>query len=105
MIWFLIIWTLTTLGFLHLPAVCLSTKSKSLLKKKLQQTRLATTVGWFLLIVSLLICLTQGHWSTEISYWVGVISFAALFVGLCLSYFEQKLRISLFQFYSYLYSA
>ncbi len=41
----------------------------------LQQTRLATTVGWLLLIVSLLICLTQGHWSTEISYWVGVISF------------------------------
>ncbi len=36
----------------------------------LQQTRLATTVGWLLLIVSLLICLTQGHWSTEISYWI-----------------------------------
>ncbi|MDH1705744.1 DUF3325 domain-containing protein [Acinetobacter johnsonii] len=93
MIWFLIIWTLATLGFFSL-ASSMSKHQKQIFAKELtlQQTRLATTVGWLLLIVSLLICLTQRHWSTEISYWVGVITFAALFVGLCLSYFEQKIK-------------
>lgn len=93
MIWFLIIWSLTTLGFFSL-ASSMTKHQKQIFAKELtlQQTRLATTVGWILLIVALLICLPQGHWSTEISYWIGVLSFAALFVGLCLSYFEQHIR-------------
>ena len=93
MIWFLVIWALTVLGFFAL-ASSMSKHQKQIFAKELtlQQTRLATTVGWFLLIVSLLICLTQGHWSTEISYWIGVISFAALFVGLCLRKKKKKIK-------------
>ena len=93
MIWFLMIWALATLGFFAL-ASSISKHQKQIFNKELtlQQTRLATTIGWLLLIVSLFICLTQGHWSTEISYWVGVITFAALFIGVCLSYFEQKIK-------------
>ena len=57
MIWFLIIWTLATLGFFSL-ASSMSKHQKQIFAKELtlQQTRLATTVGWLLLIVSLLIC-------------------------------------------------
>ena len=48
MIWFLIIWTLATLGFFAL-ASSMSKHQKQIFAKELtlQQTRLATTVGWF----------------------------------------------------------
>lgn len=88
MIFFLCIWSLSCLGFFAL-ASSMSKHQKQFFSKELSlgQTRLATLVGWCLLIVTLLICLSLGTPSNNISYWFGALTIAALSVGLCISYF------------------
>ncbi len=43
-------------------------------------------LGWALLVVSLLPCLALGSTSLAITVWAGTLSFAALALGLLLSY-------------------
>ena len=93
MIFFLLIWALTTLGFFAL-ASSMSKHQKQLFGQELDvsKTKLATIVGWVLLILALVLCLFTGAVSNMISYWIGSLTFAALVVGLTLSYAESKAK-------------
>ncbi|WP_180065030.1 MULTISPECIES: DUF3325 domain-containing protein [unclassified Acinetobacter] len=90
MMFFLLIWALSSLGFFAL-ACSMSKHQKQFYSKELSvgQTRLATLVGWALLIIALIICLSLGTPSNNISYWFGALTIAALFVGLCISYIAE----------------
>ena len=93
MIFFILIWSMCTVAFFAL-ASSMSKHQKQIFGHELDasKTRYATIVGWVLLIVALVTCMTQGNFSNMISYWVGVLSFAALFVGLILSYFADQIK-------------
>lgn len=93
MMFFLLIWSLSSLAFIAL-ASSMSKHQKQIFGNELnaKQTRYATIIGWLLLTFSLVICILSGKLSNMLSFWVGVISFAALFVGVSLSYFEQKIK-------------
>ncbi len=88
MIFFLLIWSLSSLGFFAL-ACSMSKHQKQFFQHELSvgKTRLATLFGWCLLILALVLCLSLGTPSNDISYWFGALTIAALFVGLCISYF------------------
>ena len=90
---FLLIWSLSSLAFIAL-ASSMSKHQKQIFGNELNtiQTRYATIIGWLLLTFSLVICILSGKLSNMLSFWVGVLSFAALFVGVSLSYFEQKIK-------------
>lgn len=93
MMFFLLIWSLFSLAFIAL-ASSMSKHQKQIFGNELnaKQTRYATIIGWLLLTFSLVICILSGKLSNMLSFWVGVLSFAALFVGVSLSYFEQKIK-------------
>ena len=93
MIFFILIWSLTCLAFFAL-ACSISKHQKQIFNRPLdvKQTHLATIAGWSLLIISLMICLMVGKISNMVSYWVGALTFSALFVGLCLSYFPTRIQ-------------
>ena len=93
MMFFLFIWAMSSLGFFAL-ASSMAKHQKQIFGYELKplHSRIFKIAGWILLILALALCTTQGHWSTHISYWVGTISFAALFSGLCLSYYPQLCR-------------
>ena len=93
MMFFLLICSLSSLAFIAL-ASSMSKHQKQIFGNELnaKQTRYATIIGWLLLTFSLVICTLSGKLSNMLSFWVGVISFAALFVGVSLSYFEQKIK-------------
>ena len=93
MIFFILIWSICTVAFFAL-ASCMSKHQKQIFGRELtaSKTKLATLVGWVLLIIALVICITHGNLSNMISYWVGALTFSALFVGLCLSYFAHKAK-------------
>ena len=94
MIFFLLIWSLTTLGFIAL-AGSMSKHQKQMFGKELDanKTRLATIIGWVLLIIGLILCLFAGTVSNMVSYWLGSLTFAALAVGLSLTYLESKIKV------------
>lgn len=94
MSWFILVWALCNLGFIAL-ACSMSKHQKQIFKRELdpQKTRLATVIGWILLVLGLISCLIyQDSISNMISYWLGVLSFSALAVGLSLSYFENHVK-------------
>lgn len=94
MMFFLLIWSLCSLAFIAL-ASSMSKHQKQIFGNEFnaKQTRYATIIGWLLLTFSLVICIIlSGKLSNMLSFWVGVLSFAALFVGVSLSYFEQKIK-------------
>lgn len=93
MMFFLLICSLSSLAFIAL-ASSMSKHQKQIFGNQLnaKQTRYATIIGWLLLTFSLVICILSGKLSNMLSFWVGVLSFAALFVGVSLSYFEQKIK-------------
>ena len=93
MMFFLLIWSLSSLAFIAL-ASSMSKHQKQIFGNELNaiQTRYATIIGWLLLTFSLVICILSGKLSNMLSFWVGVLSFAALCVGVSLSYFEQKIK-------------
>lgn len=94
MMFFLLIWTLTSLGFFAL-AMSMSKHQKKIFDTELDpaKTLLATILGWLLLIIALILCLLTGAVSNMISYWLGSLTFAALVVGLSLSYLESKIKV------------
>ena len=94
MIFFLLIWAMNTLGFITL-ASSMSKHQKQFFGHELpaSRTKLAIYLGWILLILALILSLLPNTLSNGISYWVGVLTFSALFVGLTLSYFSHKIKI------------
>ncbi|WP_111860120.1 DUF3325 domain-containing protein [Acinetobacter sp. CFCC 10889] len=94
MIFFILIWSVCNLGFFAL-ASAMSKHQKQIFNKTLseQQTRILSGLGWLLLIIAMIICAYSGNLSNMLSYWVGVLTFSALFVGLCLSYIAEKIKI------------
>lgn len=94
MIFFLLIWTIATLGFFAL-ASSMSKHQKQIFGHEFNssRTKLAAIVGWILLIISLTLSIVPNTLSNGISYWAGVLTFAALFVGLSLTYFAHKIKI------------
>lgn len=93
MIFFISIWSLISLAFFAL-ATSIAKHQKQIFGHELlaNQTRLSTILGWLLLTISVIICMLNGQLSNMISYWIGTLSFSALFVGLCFSYFDSKIR-------------
>ncbi|OTG68205.1 hypothetical protein B9T25_05810 [Acinetobacter sp. ANC 4470] len=93
MIFFVLIWSICAVAFFAL-ASCMSKHQKQIFGRELtpSKTRLATFTGWILLIIALAICITHGSLSNMISYWIGALTFSALFVGLYLSYFAHKAK-------------
>lgn len=94
MMFYLVIWALSCLGFFALAAsMCKHQKQMFGKELSLLQTRSVSFIGWFILLVALVLCLCIGAISNMFSYWLGTLSIAALFVSLCLSYFETKIKI------------
>lgn len=94
MIFFLLIWSLGNVAFFAL-ASAMTKHQKQIYGKELtaQQTKIAKAIGWIVLILALILCLQNGQWSNMVSYWVLVLSFSAVAMGLVLSYLEQKAKI------------
>ena len=94
MMFFLLIWALTSLAFFAL-AMSISKHQKQIFDTELDpaKTQLATIFGWVLLIIALTLCLLTGAVSNMISYWLGSLTFAALVVGLSLSYLASKIKV------------
>lgn len=96
MMFFLLIWALTSLGFFALAmSMSMSKHQKQIFDTEPApaKTQLATILGWVLLILALILCLCTGAASNMISYWLGSLTFAALVVGLSLSYLENKIKV------------
>ncbi|MBP8099601.1 MAG: DUF3325 domain-containing protein [Acinetobacter sp.] len=93
MMFFLFIWAMSSLGFFAL-ASSMAKHQKQIFGHELdvQKTKFTTIMGWILLIIALFICIVSGSVSNMMSYWLGALTFAALFTGLCLSYLETKMK-------------
>ena len=93
MSFFLLIWSISGLAFLAL-ASAMSKHQKQMFNRELSpaQSRAASALGWLLLLISLVICLLTGQISNMLSYWVGVLTFAALLIGLMLCYYPDKIK-------------
>ena len=93
MSFFLLIWLISSLAFIAL-ASAMTKHQKQIFNRELNpaQSRIATILGWLLLLTSLVICLLSGKISSMLSYWVGVLAFAALLIGLMLSYYSDKIK-------------
>ena len=94
MIFFLLVWSLSSLAFIAL-ASAMSKHQKQFYGHELspKQTQLASISGWALLLISLIICVMSGQLSM-LSIWVGVLTFSALFVGVLLSYYSLKMKLA-----------
>ncbi|WOE31653.1 MULTISPECIES: DUF3325 domain-containing protein [unclassified Acinetobacter] len=94
MMFFLLIWAITTLGFFCL-ACSMSKHQKQIFAHELsrQQCKFATVIGWILLLIAASLCLLPYPLSNAISYWLGSVTFAGLFVGLSLSYQAHHIKM------------
>lgn len=93
MIFFLLIWSLSTLGFIGL-ACSMAKHQKQIAHKVLStsETNVAKIIGWLLILLALVICILNGTLSNMLSYWAGTLTFAALTVALTLTYLESKVK-------------
>ncbi|MCO8081193.1 DUF3325 family protein [Acinetobacter lwoffii] len=94
MMFFLLIWALTSLGLFALAA-SMSKHQKQIFAQELDtsKTRLASILGWIILILALILCLFAGTISNMISYWLGSLTFAALVVASSLSYLASRIKV------------
>lgn len=94
MIFFILIWSLCNLAFIAL-ASSMSKHQKQIFGRELssKQTLVTTIVGWSIFSISLTFCLMAGNISNMLSYWIGVLTCSALFIGLCLSYYSPKIKM------------
>lgn len=94
MMFFLLIWSITSLGFFALAA-SMQKHQKQIFGHILDapKTRLAIILGWIILAVALVLCAITGALSNMMSYWIGSLSFAAILVGLSLSYAQTKIKL------------
>ena len=93
MIWFLLIWSLTSFGLIAL-ASGMSKHQKQIFAQELDvhKTYLAISIGWISLLVGLIASILQSNISIGISYWIGALTLSALFVCLCLTYIANKIK-------------
>lgn len=93
MIWFLSIWSLISLGLMSL-ACSMSKHQKQIFSQELSSgaTRFAQYLGWVLLAISISVSLYDHSISVGLSYWLGVATFASLFVAAMLSYFHRYFK-------------
>lgn len=91
---FLLIWSLSSLGFVSLAA-SMSKHQKQIFAQELDASKghLAQICGWILLAISLVLSVSPSTLSNGISYWMSVLTFSALAVGLCLSYYSHKMKL------------
>ena len=94
MMWFLLMWSLNNLAFFAL-ASSMSKHQKQMFARELAptHTRFASIAGWIILALTLMACISVAQISNGISYWIGTLSFSALFVGLSLSYYAHKTKL------------
>lgn len=93
MIFFLLIWSVSVVGLFSL-ASSMEKHQKQIFGQKLTnaQTRLATISGWVFLLIAFILSIQNAQLSNMISYWIGVLTFSSLWVGLSLSYFEARIK-------------
>lgn len=96
MIFFLLIWSILSLGFLAL-ALAMEKHQKQLLSQALcpSLTRLVQCGGYLCLVLALSLCIAHYHIANGISYWVGAMTFSAFFILMMLSYFTHLFKITL----------
>lgn len=56
------------------------------------QSRLYQIVGWLLLGLTAVIAIIWKGASIGLSEWIGCLTFSALMVGLCMTYFPKKIK-------------
>jgi hypothetical protein len=86
-LWCVLIWALSSL------ACSMSKHQRDVFNKKVsaRQSRIFQGLGWGLLAISVLLMMLYQVPSIGISEWLGCLSFAALMVGLTLTYLPKKL--------------
>jgi|HigsolmetaAR204D_1030405.scaffolds.fasta_scaffold11799_2 Protein of unknown function (DUF3325). len=89
---FILVWCACALGFMSL-AVSMHRHQEQVFGKCLDRvrSRIAAAAGWLFLFLGLALCVRAGAPSNMISYWAGVLTLAALVVGLCLAYRARQL--------------
>lgn len=94
MMYFILIWSLSSLGFISL-ASSMSKHQKQIFGQELETSKshLAQISGWILLAITLVLSINSSSLSNGISYWVGALTISALSVGLWLSYYASKIRL------------
>lgn len=94
MSFFVLIWCLATLGFIAL-AMSMPRHQEQVLGREIGPacSGVAAAAGWVMLALSLAACLRGGSLSNMISYWLGVLTFSALAVALCLSYVSARIPV------------
>ena len=87
-----ILWCVSMVAFSSLAA-SMSKHQRDIFTAKVtpQKTRLFQMVGWVILALSAVLMIFWKGASIGLSQWLGTISFAALPVGLTLTYFPKKL--------------
>lgn len=93
MIFFLMIWSLCSIAFFAL-ASSMAKHQKQIFGHELDsfKTRLIFILAWVLLLIALSLCIISAQMSNMISYWIGVLTFSAFFVGLCISYLAKYIQ-------------
>lgn len=94
MIWFIMIFSLSVLGFTAL-ASGMSKHQKQFFGKELDHTkaRLAQLFGWILLTVIAVYCSVELGIANGLSYWIGVLTFAGFIVMAVLSYYPKRFKL------------
>lgn len=57
-----------------------------------KQSRLFQVVGWLLLGLTAVVAIFWKRASIGLSEWIGCLTFSALIVGLCMTYFPKKIK-------------
>lgn len=90
---FLVVWSIAVLGFLGLAAAMDKHQKYFFLQPlNAKQTLIAKCSGWCFLAISLVIAIAHYQLADGISYWIGILTFAAFFVLAMLSYFSQYFK-------------
>lgn len=94
MMHFILIWSLSSLGFISLAST-MSKHQKQMFGQELETSKnhFAQISGWILLGISLVLSISSNTLSNGISYWIGILTLSALGVGLMLSYYSHKMKL------------
>lgn len=87
-----ILWCVSVIAFSSLAA-SMSKHQRDIFIGKVspQKTRLLQIFGWSILLLSVVVVIFWRGASIGLSEWLGCLTFAALMVGLTLTYFPKKL--------------
>lgn len=87
-LWCVLVWALSCL------ACAMSKHQREIFSQKVsaRATRIFQCLGWALLNISVIVMIFYQTPSVAIAEWLGCLSFAALMVGLTLTYLPKKLK-------------